>query len=87
VNITMVIGTRSFCTSKDSFFTRLGCVASVPTSVIRSVWPSPGAFATKSAPILPDALGLFSTTTGWPIASESFGPISRARMSEVPPGA
>ena len=26
-------------------------------------------------------------TTGWPIAADSLGPISRARMSEVPPGA
>ena len=50
----MPTGTRSFCTSKDSFFTRLGCVASVPTSVISSVWPSPACLATKSAPILPD---------------------------------
>src|SRR5258708_17024632 len=38
--------------------------------------------ATKSAPMLPDELGLFSTMTGWPIACDSFGPISRARMSE-----
>ena len=42
----MPTGTRSFCTSKASFLTRLGCVASVPTSVISSVWPSPGCFAT-----------------------------------------
>ena len=83
----MVTGTRSFCTSNDSFFTRLGWVASVPTSVISRVWPSPAALATKSAPILPDALGLFSTITGWPIASDSFGAMRRARMSEVPPGA
>ena len=69
----MPTGTRSFCTSKDSFLTRLGCVASVPASVISSVWPSPGALATKSAPTLPDELGLFSTMTGWPIASDSFG--------------
>ena len=44
-------------------------------------------FATKSAPTLPFAPGLFSTMIGWFQTSVSFGPIWRARMSEVPPAA
>jgi len=36
--------------------------------------------------MLPLAPVLFSTTTGWPSASPSFGPISRAMMSTGPPG-
>ena len=36
---------------------------------------------------MPLAPGLFSTMIGWPQASVSFGPIWRARMSEVPPAA
>ena len=66
---------------------RLGEIASVLTSSSSSVWPSLSALATKSAPMLPPAPVLFSTTTGWPMASCSFGPIRRARMSLVPPGA
>src|SRR6185295_10602144 len=66
---------------------RLGEMASVLTSSSSSVWPSLSALATRSAPMLPPAPVLFSTTTGWPMASCSFGPIRRARMSLVPPGA
>src|SRR5260370_8216459 len=36
--------------------------------------------------MLPLAPGLFSTTTGWPHFSLSFGPMTRARMSMPVPG-
>ena len=62
-------------------------MVSEPRSVSSNVVPSGVALATASAPRLPDAPGLFSITTLWPIAADSFGLISRARMSEVPPGA
>jgi len=42
--------------------------------------------ATKSVPMLPLAPGLFSTTTAWAHFSESFGAITRARMSMPVPG-
>ena len=37
--------------------------------------------------MLPPAPGLFSTTTGWPRAVESFWPMIRASVSVLPPGA
>ena len=55
-------------------------------TVTISVWPSGGAFATKSVPMLPLAPALFSTTTAWPHFSESFGAMTRARMSMPVPG-
>ena len=66
---------------------RFGEIVKVLTSISSRVWPSFSALATRSAPILPPAPVLFSTTTGWRMASCSFGPMRRARMSEVPPGA
>src|SRR5215216_4636146 len=83
----MEMGARSFSTSKVRSENRLGAVASEATSISNKVWPSGGALATASAPRLPAAPGLFSTTTDWPMAADSFGLIRRARMSEVPPGA
>src|SRR6185503_15010682 len=53
---------------------------------MRSVLPSPGDWATKSAPIWPLAPGLFSTITGSFQISESFGAMRRARASSPPPG-
>src|SRR5438094_2316919 len=52
-----------------------------------SVWPSGALFATKSAPMLPPAPGLFSTTTGWPSACCSLAAMRRAERSTGPPGA
>jgi hypothetical protein len=37
-------------------------------------------------PMMPPAPGRFSTTTGWPSASESFGATRRAGVSVAPPG-
>jgi hypothetical protein len=42
------------------------------------------AYSTASRPPAP---GLFSMTTGWPMFSESFCPISRAKRSLPPPAA
>src|SRR3990172_7218982 len=53
---------------------------------ISSVWPSGGALATKSVPILPPAPVRFSTITGWPSASASLGARMRAVKSAMPPG-
>src|SRR4051812_43566095 len=53
---------------------------------MRSVLPSPGDWATKSAPIWPLAPGLFSTMTCSFQISESFGAMRRARASAPPPG-
>src|SRR5688572_26691094 len=53
-----------------------------------SVWPSAGDFAASRAAMSPAPPGRFSTTTGWPNASESLPAICRARMSgELPAGA
>ena len=41
--------------------------------------------ATKSAPMVVAAPGLFSITTGWPQRSESFWPTVRATTSVAPP--
>ena len=49
--------------------------AEVPIS---SVWPSAGALATRSEPMMPLAPAWFSVTIGWPRSSESFGSITRA---------
>src|SRR2546421_8012947 len=62
----------------------MACVAIAPMT---SVWPSAALLATKSAPMLPPAPGLFSTTTGCPRACCSFGAIRRAERSTGPPGA
>jgi hypothetical protein len=51
------------------------------------VWPSGGARATTSVPIVPDAPVRLSITTCWPRFSESLAPVRRARMSTLPPGA
>jgi len=53
---------------------------------ITSVYPSAGALAARSEPIVPPAPGLFSTTTCVPSAAESFGARMREMVSAVPPG-
>ena len=54
---------------------------------LMSVKPSGVDLATNSAAMRPSAPVLFSTRTCWPSASETFGAITRARMSLPPPGA
>jgi hypothetical protein len=65
----------------------LGLIACEPTYDISSVWPSGGAFATRSMPMLPPAPARLSTTTAWPHFSDSFWPTIRASASDAPPGA
>ena len=57
----------------------------VAAAAIMMVWPSGADLDHSAAPMLPDAPGRFSTTTGCPQASDNFWPITRARMSLVPP--
>src|SRR5437588_361371 len=52
-----------------------------------SVWPSGGAFATYSPPMICVAPGRFSTTTGWPHTSASRLAMERESASVAPPGA
>jgi hypothetical protein len=59
--------------------------AVVPTS--NKVVPSGADFATASVARLPAAPGRFSTMHGWPSRSASHCPMSRAKISEAPPGA
>src|SRR5258705_653201 len=61
-------------------------MASVPRSESPSRPLSLPLFATSSTPMWPPPPGLFSTTTGCPHASCSFGAMMRARMSDAPPG-
>ena len=58
-----------------------------PFAAMSTVYPSPGAFATKSGPMLALPPGLLSTMTGWEICSDSRWPIARARTSTPPPAA
>src|SRR5512145_2090357 len=57
-------------------------VESMPNS---TVWPSGGALATLSAPMLPLAPALFSTTKGWLNCFCSTSAMERAMVSEGPP--
>src|SRR2546422_11039636 len=82
---TSVTGSRSFTGSYGSLY-RLGLTVKV-RGTISMMWPSGGALATISVPIMPEAPGRFSTTNGWPRLSESFGAMSRPTMSVEPPGA
>src|SRR6266850_312483 len=84
---TITIGEKSFAGSKGMSVYTLGLIDSAPTSESSRVVPSGADLATKSAPTLPLAPVRFSTMTGWPQAVVICGPIARARMSEVPPGA
>jgi len=61
-------------------------IAVSPAEPSSSVWPSAGARTTASAPSMPLAPGLFSTTTGWPSETRSFSARSRAIVSTPPPG-
>jgi hypothetical protein len=42
---------------------------------------------TRALPTVPPAPGRFSTTTCWPIRSDSFCARMRPNVSELPPGA
>ena len=57
-----------------------------PDTIIISVWPSGGSFASCAAASAPLAPARFSTITVWRQAFSSSWPTSRAMMSVVPPG-
>src|SRR3954468_4413988 len=79
-------GAKSFTGSNGMVLPRSAGVVPNDVAVTRSVSPSAGAFATKSAPMLPVAPGLLSTTIGTLRRSDSFGPSTRERMSAPVPG-
>ncbi len=56
-------------------------------AVNSSVWPSAGALATTSAPMLPPAPGRLSTTQGWLPGLDMRSPNNRAAMSAALPAA
>src|SRR5687767_4145487 len=62
-------------------------MACVPMLPITNVYPSGGDLATRSAPMLPPAPPLFSTTTGCPHASVSLAAMARPKVSAIPPTA
>jgi len=78
-------GVKSVTGLNGTFLYRLAAISRVLALTI-TVCPSGAALATWSAPMLPLAPGLFSTITGWPRRSESFGPTVRAMMSMPVPG-
>ena len=81
----ITIGTKLFSGLNGTDLYTWALSVSVLELVIRSVWPSAGARATKSAAMLPLAPALFSTSTGWPSARASSGAMVRAIASIDPP--
>ncbi len=53
---------------------------------IMTIWVSPRALATMSAPSMPPAPGLFSTTMGWPSFVPKYSASARDMMSAAPAG-
>src|SRR6476659_2067535 len=81
-----VIGAKSFAASYGIVLYKLGLTACVDSAPSRIVYPSGADLATKSAPMLPPAPGLFSTTTDWPHNSLNFCAMPRPTTSSGPPG-
>ncbi len=63
-----------------------GLIARLPVWPMTSVWPSGGAFAASSSPIVPFAPGRLSGTGCCPKASPSFWATYRPVMSVAAPG-
>src|SRR5712691_9569298 len=82
---TSATGARSFFVSKGSVLYSDTLIA-LAGAAIRSVRPSGGALATKSAPMLPPDPVRFSTITGCQGASSRRGASARAVKSVIPPG-
>src|SRR5438128_1629325 len=83
---TLNTGARSFIGSKASACSRNGLTTRLPPAQIISVWPSALERTTKSIATLPEAPGLFSTTTGWPSLCARPSADRRPRRSVIPPG-
>ena len=79
----LVTGAKSRRTSNGWERWVLGFTAN-EAEVTSSVWPSAGARATISAPMLPLAPGRLSTTNGWPSWLDSCWPTMRATESGAP---
>jgi hypothetical protein len=82
---TVVTGVRSRRVSSGILY-RCGLMVIWLSASRPSVWPSGAALATRSVAMLPLAPARFSTTTGWPMFSDSFAATRRAAMSGAPPG-
>jgi len=65
---------------------RCGAIAWPVLVATSSVWPSALALAVRSAAIVFDAPGLFSTVTGWRSSAANFSASTRAMTSVPPPG-
>ena len=82
---TSATGVKSWTTVYGTCFIVIGAVTNVD-ALNSSVYPSAGAFATASAPMMPLPPGRFSTTNVCPIWSPSFCATARPSVSSVPPG-
>jgi hypothetical protein len=64
VYATLEIGVKSRTVSYGRVVNSVGLVVRFPDEIINSVYPSGGALATTSAPMIPLAPGRLSTMTG-----------------------
>jgi hypothetical protein len=81
------IGVRSRTGSNGSGCGRPGASPICESVAVPSTSPVGGCLETKSTPITSPAAARFSTTTGWPRVSETFGAQTRVGTSVPPPGA
>src|SRR5258707_15171534 len=65
---------------------RWALMANAPGGATNIMWPSAGAFATRSTPMLPFAPGRLSTTNGPPKVLLKSSASARERKSTDPPG-
>src|SRR5712692_7053846 len=65
---------------------RWALIENGPGGATNSMWPSGGAFTTRSTPMLPFAPGRLSTTNGTPKLLLKSSASARARKSTDPPG-
>src|SRR5258708_13661101 len=65
---------------------RWALMANGPGGATNIMWPSAGAFATRSTPMLPFAPGRLSTTNGAPKVLLKSSASARERKSTDPPG-
>src|SRR4029077_4389062 len=80
-------GWRSRKGSYGSDLNRCGAVVITLESLMRTVRPSGGDLAVRSAAVVLPAPGRFSTTNCWPSAPLHFAARMRASVSGLPPGA
>src|SRR5258708_8804049 len=83
----LVTGAKSRKVSNGIFANTWGLITIVPSKPSTRVGPSGALLATCSVPMLPEAPGRFSTTTGWPRRAPSRSATVRALVSVTPPAA